>query len=304
MNAPDLSWRITVHDRLEQTVGAGVLVSPQTVLTCAHVVDDRGLNLAPSETVLLGFPGLPRRALAQGTVSRVHKELDFAVLSLDQPVPEAAPAVIKPAGPAGGRPVRMFSQPRGLPEGVWTRARLLGSSGPRGRWVQLESVDDPAWTTNRPGISGAGVMDADGTVIGIVVAADRRTSASWMLPTEAIADEVPEIATRLGQARPHTSGAPRGATPVSRLAGLVDALVHLNEFADPGSRELVIELLPPPISGQIPRHSNARQDALAVLQTCMSYPNGLHELVEVLHQVAGDSPALHRFEQAVAQAES
>ncbi|MCI5124558.1 MAG: hypothetical protein D3925_08810, partial [Candidatus Electrothrix sp. AR5] len=66
--------RILTNDQSPRNPkGAGFLVTPQHVLTCAHVVNDalcrkKGSVDRPKLTIFLDFPFLPSRPLVQATV--------------------------------------------------------------------------------------------------------------------------------------------------------------------------------------------------------------------------------------------
>lgn len=84
------------------------------------------------------------------------------------------------------------------------------------------------------------------------------------------------------------TGAVASAEPRSRqpdpelIANLVDALLHIDEFADPNGRQQILHLMRRELTGAIPRYPAARLDAFAIVRTCLRFSGGLTELTEVL----------------------
>ncbi|MGW6454975.1 effector-associated domain 2-containing protein [Streptomyces sp. NPDC055078] len=215
-----LSARGTVH-------GAGVLVTPTMVLTCAHVVASAtgagagGRNGPPPDApagpvylaaegpgVATGAGGATSAGGATGAGGATDTSPAEATVvaggwfpgpyaggaSGDLAVLVTAPLAGTPArlgrcGEPDRREVSVYGHPEPVPDGLWATARLVGRGGPHHEWVQLEG----AGTTGariEPGFSGAGVWDpAAGRIIGLITAAynERDTRIAWMLPTEAIA---------------------------------------------------------------------------------------------------------------------
>ena len=189
-----------------QPVGAGFLVLPQHILTCAHVVNDAcGLPLdaadTPSVPVCLDMPLLPGSRLTHGSVivwypirptGAPDVPEDIAVLQL-------LPATILPdrARPAPmhmlrndayfGRDVRMCGFPAGLDDGDWVEGRCLGSTA-RG-WVQIKFAPGRQRPV-APGFSGTAVWDQQSQgVIGMIVSIDRRDSelSASLIPSASLA---------------------------------------------------------------------------------------------------------------------
>ena len=185
-----------------QPVGAGFLVSPQHILTCAHVVNDAcelPLDAAdtPSVPICLDMPLMPGSQLTHGSVivwypirptSAPDVPEDIAVLQL-------LPATVLPdrARPAPmhmlgndayfGRDVRMCGFPAGLDDGDWVEGHCLGSTA-RG-WVQIKFAPGRQRTV-APGFSGTAVWDQQSqAVIGMIVSIDRRDGelSASMIPS-------------------------------------------------------------------------------------------------------------------------
>jgi hypothetical protein len=104
-----------------EVAGAGVLISAQHVLTCAHVVDDGELSPdtgRPEPTVEVDFPlrrstGRVRaRVATDGWFPALGEDGDIAVLELAEPV--AIPsAVLQPAAGRLSHRVRVVGSPAG-----------------------------------------------------------------------------------------------------------------------------------------------------------------------------------------------
>jgi hypothetical protein len=172
---------VRVHGSQGQIVGAGFLVGPQEVVTCAHVVT-RALGLADDERppedaeVRLDFPLVaPGETLAARVVvweaPQTDNTGDIAGLLLARTSPAGVKASrLVTADDLWHHRFRVFGFPANHDQGVWVSGRLLGRQG--AGWVQME---DPIATGYRvePGFSGAPVWDdeLDG-VVGIAVAAE------------------------------------------------------------------------------------------------------------------------------------
>jgi hypothetical protein len=138
------------------------------------------------------------------------------------------------------------------------------------------------------------VLDAQsGAVIGIVVAEDPTAAAAhaWMLPVEAVIEAFPALIGQLAEPRPLRRG---------WLFDLLDTLLAVPAVADERSRDQIVRLLRPDIGTTISRRSNARLDTWAVLQTCLSFQDGLAELVDAIRAVEGESFPLLRLTQQAA----
>lgn len=174
-----------------EVLGAGVLLDPRTVLTCAHVIPDR------AEEVVAEFVGQPgARAVPARVVSWVpaddDQRGDLALLDLAFPVPqERRPVLRRPS--LWEREVYTRGFPSLLDDGLWVRARLGGRAGPGGEWVQM---DAEPYREIRRGFSGAPVVDRrDGDVLGIVVSEfPGLVGLAWMIPVETIVRHLPALA--------------------------------------------------------------------------------------------------------------
>lgn len=187
---------VRVHDAAGDVVGAGFIIGPNLVVTCAHVVttavggDPEGAR-PPAAPVLVDFPMVDNGHTVAARVLRwwpiqADGGGDVAVLELDERVPW--PARVPPLRRAEGlwgRPFRLLGFPEYLTDGVWASGefRDLQPSG----WVQLQSA--PGEPPVEGGFSGAAVWDADtGAVVGMAVAAvaRREITSAFVIPIEQV----------------------------------------------------------------------------------------------------------------------
>ncbi|MGW0498510.1 trypsin-like peptidase domain-containing protein [Streptomyces sp. NPDC003007] len=221
------------HARVElrgRVAGAGFLVTPNTVLTCAHVVAD-GEDLAVTFTERPGTPPVPARVVAHGGWSGgVTDPGDLAVLRLDREMP-IAPAALAPVDAAHGTTARklvVYGYPDGFDEGTLAEYRVTAPQLIRREWLQLEAWQ-PGGQPLAPGFSGAAVTLADtGEVVGMVTAdsVSRDVRTGRMMPTQVMARYWPDLES-LVPTSDHT-GADR-----ARLRALVEKAARAGVDCDP-----------------------------------------------------------------------
>ncbi|TWF81283.1 trypsin-like peptidase [Pseudonocardia hierapolitana] len=187
--------------RSGDVAGAGFLVGPDLVATCAHVVAsvagaDPYAAEPPPDPVRVDFPmlGVAARAV-------VHRWLpiaedgtgDVAVLKLIDPLPRGARMPpLRRVDQLWDQHFRVLGFPEGMADGVWTTGRIRGAQGTR--WFQLQTTvgDQPIVE----GFSGAPVWHEEtGAVVGMTVAADRsgRTTTAYLIPVEQVLGADPEL---------------------------------------------------------------------------------------------------------------
>ncbi|MCI2419043.1 trypsin-like peptidase domain-containing protein [Saccharopolyspora sp. K220] len=159
-------------------LGAGFLIAPEVIATCAHVIGDATEPVAD-------FPLLRSADHAVEVLERNH-ELDVAILRLVDPPPGALPVPARITGGVRDHRFRTFGFPRDLPDGIWVTGRLLGAQG-AGR-IQM-AVDPDHWHIE-PGFSGAPVWDEElaGVVGMVVTTAARNETTAHLVPTTALGD--------------------------------------------------------------------------------------------------------------------
>ncbi|MEU1704319.1 trypsin-like peptidase domain-containing protein [Streptomyces sp. NPDC005706] len=210
------------HARIEcggSVLGAGFLVAPNMVLTCAHVVASGSDGLTVSFPGRRGLEGVPATVAVHGGWAGGDTDPgDLAVLELAHRVP-LRPAGFAPPGAEQGQPTPSL-EAYGFPEGYdgdgqIAEYRAVSAQRIADEWVQLEAVTGHGQPL-RHGFSGAAVTLKDGRVVGMVaqMAAEPDVRVARMLPTEVMARYWPA----LGELVPALADGP---DPVRRLYELV-----------------------------------------------------------------------------------
>ncbi|WP_395575502.1 serine protease [Streptomyces sp. BK79] len=194
------TWAVRIRGADGEIAGAGILLTPFWVLTCAHVVD----RAAPRITAEFvgaadhSVPAVPARVDGDAYVPETRDgdddpSGDVALLRLERPRPvEETVRLHRLSTP--GRLVRMYGFPYDHNGGIWFRATVVGPCGRDGQ-VQLSPAS--AGELASPGCSGAGVVDnATGQVIGMVLTGQRDQHGnrfSFMSPAETIVRHLPRL---------------------------------------------------------------------------------------------------------------
>jgi hypothetical protein len=95
--------------------------------------------------------------------------------------------------------------------------------------------------------------------------------------------------------------APGVEVPAPLLFGMADDLLDIPQMRSERGREGLIGVLPPHIAGVVPRAPEAKADLLAIIRTCLDYPGGLQQLLTAVRGLVGESMAVRRLEQTIAQ---
>jgi V8-like Glu-specific endopeptidase len=180
---PDSGLAVRVLDTAGRTAGVGVLVGPQQILTCAHVVNaalgrDPTAQDQPAGEVTVEFavgdgPWLRARVECWWPPPRtraIGDDIAGLVLTGTELPAGATPVRLAANPPARGRVVDVFGYPDTppRPDGAWVEATVRGQVG--GRHLQLDSTADSALRI-QPGFSGAPVYDrATSRVVGLLTA--------------------------------------------------------------------------------------------------------------------------------------
>ncbi|MFE9289492.1 trypsin-like serine peptidase [Streptomyces olivaceus] len=194
------SWAVRIRGADGEIAGAGILLTPDRVLTCAHVVDrtadrmtaefvgaaDRGVPAVPAR--LDGDAYVPETRDADGDPSG-----DVALLRLERPRPAEDSVRLRKLS-TSTREVRMYGFPYEHNGGIWFRATAVGGCGRDG---QVQLVPASPGELASPGCSGAGVADSDtGEVIGMVLSGqeDRHGNRfTFMSPADTIVGHLPRL---------------------------------------------------------------------------------------------------------------
>ncbi|MFU8853245.1 trypsin-like serine protease [Micromonospora sp. SL1-18] len=212
-------WRVRIRNTEGEVLGAGIIVSPCQVLTCAHVLAEPTdpLGCPRHATFVVDVVGPPGPSVVNARVMpdswlppTDDKHGDLALLELDRQVPDdqvAALRLLPDWWPEG----KAYGYPEDFPDGLWVDVRLIGwDSDER---VQLVQKDQPHLRV-APGFSGAGVCaPPDDPAYVVSVALDehgKSVGASWMVPMDTVVRRLPMLADRV---RPW----PPGTVDVARL---------------------------------------------------------------------------------------
>ncbi|MFD8489153.1 MULTISPECIES: serine protease [Streptomyces] len=200
------SWAVRIRGADGEIAGAGILLTPDQVLTCAHVVDRAAARLTAEFVGATdhSVPAVPARVDGTAYVPETRDadgdpSGDVALLRLERPRP-AEETVRLHRLSAPGREVRMYGFPYAHNGGIWFRSTVVGGCGRDGQ-VQLSPVSPGELAS--PGCSGAGVADSrTGEVIGMVLSGQldqQGNRFSFMSPAETIARHLPGL-------KPHIVG--------------------------------------------------------------------------------------------------
>ncbi|MCX4761724.1 serine protease [Streptomyces sp. NBC_01275] len=226
------------HARIEsvgQVAGAGFLITPRKVLTCAHVVRASAPDaLTVTFTERPGSPAVPARVVADGGWGgRVTDLGDLAVLELAHDAP-VAPAALAPVDAAHGdradrpRKLVVYGFPVGFDEGTLAEFRVTSAQLLNNEWIQLEAWQ-PGGQPLAPGFSGAAVTLVDtGEVVGMVTAAAGAQGVhnGRMMPTEVMSRYWPDLEGLVPTSDHRTADR-------ARLRALVERAVRAGLDCDP-----------------------------------------------------------------------
>ncbi|MYS49099.1 trypsin-like serine protease, partial [Streptomyces sp. SID6013] len=194
------SWAVRIRGADGEIAGAGILLTPDRVLTCAHVVDRAAARLTAEFVGAAdhSVPAVPARVDGTNYVPETldadgDPSGDVALLRLERPRPvEETVRLHRLSAP--GREVRMYGFPYAHNGGIWFRSTVVGGCGRDGQ-VQLSPVSPGELAS--PGCSGAGVADSrTGEVIGMVLSGQldqHGNRFSFMSPAETIARHLPGL---------------------------------------------------------------------------------------------------------------
>ena len=196
-----------IQDRSGRVVGAGFLIAPDLVATCAHVVSaalggDYENTTAPQGVVFLDFPVAGEHGRAtELTTARVRNwspavadgSGDIAVLTLGTggPRPVTVPPMRRVERP-WGHEFRALGFPAGMADGVWASGEFRDRQG--SGWVQVHGTSNGQPV--EAGFSGTPVWDvAARAVDGMLVAADadRAVDTAYLIPIDQVLGVDPDL---------------------------------------------------------------------------------------------------------------
>ncbi|MFE2075850.1 VMAP-C domain-containing protein [Streptomyces misionensis] len=190
------AWHARIHCGHE--VGAGFLVTPRRVLTCAHVV-----RWSEQDPVTVVFPHarelgeLSASVVAHGGWAGGPTDPgDLAVLELERDVP-LVPARFAPPDSAYTEPypkLVAYGFPAGYDEGTLAEYRAVSGQLIAGEWLELVSWQGHGQPIEA-GFSGAAATLPNGRVVGMITAASDAPNVlkGRMLPLDVLARYWPEL---------------------------------------------------------------------------------------------------------------
>ncbi|MEV6493347.1 trypsin-like peptidase domain-containing protein, partial [Actinoplanes sp. NPDC051633] len=235
-------WMVRILDAGGTVHGAGMLVAPDRVLTCAHVVP------AAAFVQFVDPPDGPRlpATVAFLEPSGASWRGDIALLALDRPHPDRVTATLRRFPVRRARRLRAYAFPQHPEIGYWAVTELVGQGGPGGEWMQLANVS--GFPVSK-GFSGAGVLaEPLDHLVGMIVAAQPADGQSFMIPADTIATYLPGVPWIVGE--PAVSG-----FSDDQRSGTPDASVlrEMSEFIDgpPGANVRVVVSGPSGSAGSV-----------------------------------------------------
>lgn len=90
--------------------------------------------------------------------------------------------------------------------------------------------------------------------------------------------------------------------PPTSMFRIVDELLKIPRLRGERGRDQVVGALSLEIAGAVPRSGEARADLYAIVQTCLDYPGGLQQFLQAVKGFVGESMAVRRLEQTIAEA--
>ncbi|MFF4857643.1 trypsin-like peptidase domain-containing protein [Streptomyces rubiginosohelvolus] len=195
---PSPAWHARV-DHAGTVLGSAFLITPDTLLTCAHVVHH-------ADEISVWFPAaqavgsVPARVTARGAWGGSPSDSgDIALLTLDRPVGVEPVVFAEPEGADDvGAPPRLvaYGFPEGYgQEGAQTELRMTAP----GQLIHNEWNQAEYWSGygQEPtyGFSGSAAMRAgDGAVVGMVTSYDPGARHARIIPSWVLARHVPAVA--------------------------------------------------------------------------------------------------------------
>jgi hypothetical protein len=198
-----------------QPCGWGVIVSPQRILTCTHVVDD-ALSRAGGEPLWLKFPSLPgqprlpvrRTAIRFPTLPDDLPQSDISVLELDGGHVPSDAVVVRPCFASFDSAEELFGY--ALRDGLDKGHPIRGTKQDSLYDHRITFVAEQPDLVTRAGASGTPLFLEARGMVGIVVAAQAQQTGFY-IPVDVLADHVPELKTAF---------APESVRPWSGAQGL------------------------------------------------------------------------------------
>ncbi|MFA1539812.1 effector-associated domain 2-containing protein [Actinomadura monticuli] len=160
--------------------------------------------------------------------------------------------------------------------------------------VQVKEMSDDAWVMV-PGVRPARPS-------GGVPAVPEERVPEERLPRERVPRERLPEADAFGpdafEASPPVMGAD---VALPELFRVVEGLLEIPRLRAERGRDQLVGALPLEIAGAVPRSAEARADLFGIVRTCLDYSGGLQQLLQAVHGFVGESMAVRRLKQTIAQ---
>ncbi|GAB4115401.1 MAG: hypothetical protein Fur005_47350 [Roseiflexaceae bacterium] len=83
------------------------------------------------------------------------------------------------------------------------------------------------------------------------------------------------------------------------MTKLADLLLGIPSFADPNTRNTMLDMLEPAVRNSVIRHPSPRIETLNIVRTVLNYPNGLESLLEAIRWIEADSLPMRKLDDYV-----
>jgi V8-like Glu-specific endopeptidase len=193
-----------IYNNKDTIIGAGFLISPHRLLTCAHVViqalGTKEITTMPQDPIKFDLPQHPNLTAKvifwqpySSVIGGAKYGEDIAVLELTtKPISLNGTFLNLPFISLNEeQDINLFGFPEKLDNGVWTKSKLLGSTF--NGWIQMDQIKLSDRIVER-GFSGSPVWDKDKKIIiGMVTASDlgrqeNKTATAFAIPSSVLID--------------------------------------------------------------------------------------------------------------------
>lgn len=150
-----------------QTAGTGFVISPQLIITCAHVIELPGCKLPAVVHFVLLENGKELIASVEEQYWRDSKHEDIAILRVNESFTDDIPLKLGTSANIAGHAFHTYGFPEGFPQGILVKGLIDGENGDSSL-LQLTSQEITE------GVSGAPVLDQQTRrVVGMITARAR-----------------------------------------------------------------------------------------------------------------------------------
>ena len=279
-------------------IGTCFQVAPGVLVTAWHVLDAAA---AGEKGDILPVDPLGRGPARQAQVQSVDPVHDLAVLVTGDPLEASVKGLAASDEVIKATAVLITGVADVVDPGH--NYRYLDASG---RWAGGTTRDDRialgrvTSSDVMRGMSGAPVLA--GELVAGVVSARYNSMDGWGRDSVWVARTEDLVPLLNGTCDVGLARQGEGASPKTDIFAIVDALLNMEAITDEGGRREVLRQLPPNIAAAIPYHAVPRLQVLAMVRTCLGYPDGLKELLDVIRAIEPDSNAMRQLDATAARA--